>query len=234
MKLHLIALCILLSATGSPIRLTAAEPVSKELPLVILIGDSIRVGYQDTVAKALSGKAVVWSPRENCKSSVYVRENLDKWLGGRDPAVVHINAGLHDLVRRSPDATVTDIVEYEENVRAIVAALQRRKGVTIIWATTTPVDDELNAAARAAGSSDGKRVAWRENETVIRFNAAAAKALSDSGVVVNDLYGLVSGMNDQDLYLADGVHFSLYGREFLGDAVAKAIAAQLPLLSRAP
>lgn len=227
----------ILSALRIPVKtvlalLAIVTPVlaqQDELPLVILLGDSIRVGYQDGVAKALDGKAVVWGPRENCKSSAYMRENLAKWIGEqRRPAVIHVNAGLHDLVLKEPGQNVTHLADYTENVRAIIEELKTVDGAKIIWATTTPVVDELNSAARAAGTQDGKRVAWRENEQVIRFNQAAAEAIKDSGIAVDDLYTLVHEMNDQDLFTEDGVHFSIYGREFLGDAVAKSIAENLP------
>jgi lysophospholipase L1-like esterase len=216
----------LLAACVAPIAV-AEQPA--DLPKVVLLGDSIRAGYKDTVIKALEGKAVVWTPKENCKSSTYTRENLAKWMEGQNPDVIHINAGLHDLVLKEPDTNVTEIGTYKENIQAIFDEMKKKwPTAKIIWATTTPVVDELNAKSREAGTADGKRVAWRENAQVVRFNQAAAEVLAGRDVVVDDLYMAVKDMNDQDLYIADGVHFSLYGREFLGDAVAKSILAQLP------
>jgi lysophospholipase L1-like esterase len=206
-----------------------AEQPAPELPKVVLLGDSIRAGYKDTVIKALDGKASVWTPKENCKSSVYTRENLAKWMEGQKPDVIHLNAGLHDLVLTGSDTTFTEIGKYKENILAIVEELKKNyPDAKIIWATTTPVVDELNEKSRASGTADGKRVARRENAQVIRFNEAAEEALKGRDIVVDDLYTAVKDMNDQDLYIEDGVHFSMYGREFLGDLVAKSILAQLP------
>ena len=38
---------------------------------VILIGDSIRMGYQETVREQLGGRAGVWGPAENGGTSEY-------------------------------------------------------------------------------------------------------------------------------------------------------------------
>lgn len=219
----LTALCASLCAFAQ-----APFDTQSELPLVILIGDSIRVGYAKPAAEGLKGKADIWSPKENCRSSTYVRENIRSWIGNQKPAIVHINAGLHDLVLKSPGVAITDIADYQANLKAIVAELKALGVETIIWATTTPVVDELNSEARKSNSKEGRRVAWRENEQVIRFNKAALEALEGTGVIINDLYTEVHQMNDQDLFIDDGVHFSIYGRDFLGGAVAKAIEAQLP------
>lgn len=204
-----------------------AQEEKSALPLVILIGDSIRVGYQAGVTKALAGKAVVWSPSENCKSSEYTRENLTKWLDGRRPTLVHINVGLHDLVFTAPDKNFVSAEMYRENIAAIAKELGQIPGVRIIWATTTPVRDELLKAARSAKTKDARRVAWRENQQVLRYNDALRQALHSPGIVLNDLYSVVHQQNDPDLYIEDGVHFSIYGREFLSAAVAKSIAAEL-------
>lgn len=209
--------------------LARAEQAATDLPKVVLLGDSIRAGYKDTVIKGLDGKAVIWTPKENCKSSEYTRENLAKWMEGQKPDIIHVNAGLHDLVLTAPDTTKTEIGKYKENIQVIVDELKTKyPEARIIWATTTPVNDTLNTKSRTSQSADGKRVAWREDAQVVRFNAAAAEALQGRGVIVNDLYTAVKDMNDEDLYIEDGVHFSMYGREFLGDLVVKSITAQLP------
>jgi hypothetical protein len=70
-----------------------------ELPRVVLIGDSIRLGYAPRVAERLSGKAVVISPAENGGDSANVLAHLDEWVLRHKPDVVHLNCGLHDLKR---------------------------------------------------------------------------------------------------------------------------------------
>src|ERR671921_400634 len=79
----------------------AAAPQAKEetpsLPVVVLIGDSIRMGYTPVVAETLKGVAEVVSAAENGEDSRNVLKNLDAWAIAPKPAVIHFNAGLHDL-----------------------------------------------------------------------------------------------------------------------------------------
>jgi isoamyl acetate esterase len=64
---------------------------------VILIGDSIRLGYQDVVRQKLAGTAEVWGPAENGGGSRNVLRHLDSWALEKTPAVAHLNCGLHDV-----------------------------------------------------------------------------------------------------------------------------------------
>src|SRR5437763_10538543 len=76
----------------------AQPPAEKpELPKVVLVGDSIRLGYAPLVAKRLSGKARVVSVEANGGDSANVLAHLDEWVIREKPAVVHLNCGLHDL-----------------------------------------------------------------------------------------------------------------------------------------
>src|SRR5690349_11914839 len=79
----------------------AAAPRAKTetpaLPIVVLIGDSIRMGYAPVVAERLKGMAEVVSAEENGGDSGNVLKNLDAWAIAPKPAVVHFNVGLHDL-----------------------------------------------------------------------------------------------------------------------------------------
>ncbi len=50
----------------------AAFRCSADKPNVFLIGDSIRRGYCKTVVSELEGKAQVFFPDDNCRSSQYI------------------------------------------------------------------------------------------------------------------------------------------------------------------
>ena len=47
---------------------------------VLLIGDSIRMGYDEAVKTALEGKANVLFPEENCQFIYYVFRYFHEWL----------------------------------------------------------------------------------------------------------------------------------------------------------
>src|SRR5690349_3471397 len=77
----------------------ALVPVKDDpaLPRVLLIGDSISIGYTVPVRDALKGKANVHRPATNCGPTERGLANLEKWLGDGKWDVIHFNFGLHDL-----------------------------------------------------------------------------------------------------------------------------------------
>ena len=98
----------------------AAQPAAP-LPKVVLVGDSIRLGYAPIVARKLEGMAIVSSPEPNGGDSANVLGNLDAWVLREKPDVVHFNAGLHDLkVARTSRRHQVALDEYEANLHEIV------------------------------------------------------------------------------------------------------------------
>ena len=82
---------------------------------VLLIGDSIRAGYDTYVKESFFGKANVYFPTENCRFAQYVVRNLHYWaedLGLREADAVHWNAGLWDTLRIYGDECLTPIDMY--------------------------------------------------------------------------------------------------------------------------
>ena len=190
------------------------------VPRVLLLGDSIRMGYQPQVTVTLQdgGEAVVTGPQENCQYSAYTRERLPVWIDELGvPDVVHWNNGLHDVGHNPARDPVQFPVEaYVGNLAAILDALQEA-GARIIWATSTPVHPDR--PFRNDGWS------WR-NEEIDRYNAAALELIRGEGLPVNDLHALVS--SDVDRYLAeDLLHLSADGIRTCAAAVADAIRAAL-------
>src|SRR5688572_1778820 len=77
----------------------AFVPVTDDpaLPRVLLLGDSISMGYTVPVRERLKGVANVHRPAANCGPTERGVANLDKWLGDGKWDVIHFNFGLHDL-----------------------------------------------------------------------------------------------------------------------------------------
>ena len=82
------------------------------LPRVVLIGDSIRDGYQRVVVGRLEGRAEVVGFGSSTTRSLL--EKLDAWIVARDPAVVHINCGLHDCAIEPGGELRVPIEEYQD------------------------------------------------------------------------------------------------------------------------
>jgi hypothetical protein len=109
---------------------------------VILIGDSIRIGYTPIVARALTGQADIWAPQENGGTSANVLAHLDEWVLPRGPDVVHLNCGLHDLKTEfGANTTAVPLDAYAGNLEAIFGWIAQRTSATLIWASTTPVNE---------------------------------------------------------------------------------------------
>ena len=78
---------------------------------IILLGDSIRMGYDKYVKEALSGVAEVFYPLENCKYAENVLRFAHEWSKngewGEDVDLVHWNAGLWDVLELFGDEPLT-------------------------------------------------------------------------------------------------------------------------------
>lgn len=182
---------------------------------VVLIGDSIRIGYQPFVEGALDGRLSVWGPEDNGGDSRNVLSRFDEWVIGRKPDVLHINCGLHDIKKEfgAGEAQVP-FDEYVTNIETILARALAETDAKVIWAQTTPVNEEWHHDQKGFD---------RFEADVDAINRAATKICGKLGVQVNNLYhAIVEGGRDE-LLVDDGVHFRPEGSERLGDAVVAAI-----------
>ncbi len=182
------------------------------LPRVLLIGDSISIGYTVPVRQQLAGKANVHRAPTNCGPTTRGLEQLDQWLAGGRWDVIHFNFGLHDLKRIDGQQQVP-ITQYEANLRTIVARL-KKTGAKLIWASTTPVPP-------------GELSPPRSNEDVVAYNAVARRVMEESGVAINDLYGFALPRLGE-IQRPNNVHFTAEGSAALAEKVVQAIVRQLP------
>lgn len=199
------------------------------LPRVLLIGDSISMGYTLPVRALLAGQANVHRIPINGGHTQTGLEKLDAWLGGNSPAqrppdsqppprwdVIHFNWGLHDLKhwkdgKMDPAGPqVTTVEQYEKNLRQLVTQL-KSTSAKLIWAATTPVP---------AGTSG--RVAGDE----VKYNAAAARVMKEEGVAINDLHAFASARL-AEIQRPANVHFTEAGSKALAEPVAAAIRQAL-------
>ncbi|MHC4917600.1 MAG: SGNH/GDSL hydrolase family protein [Planctomycetota bacterium] len=194
-----------------------------DLPLVLIVGDSISIGYTPFVEKELEGRARVVHHEGNGGDSNNVLGNLGPvWLPalGETPALIHANAGLHDL-RFWPakgEYQVT-LESYRKNV-GLLAQKLLATGAKVIWATSTPILD---------GAPNMSRDFPRKNSDVEAYNAAAVEAMTAAGIEVDDLYALVEKAGREKLVTPDGVHLTEDGYRALGVKVAEAVRQALGL-----
>jgi len=190
------------------------------LPKVVLIGDSIRLGYAPRVTERLSGKAVVISLPENGGDSANVLAHLDEWVLRQKPDVVHWNCGLHDLKRSKTDGHhQVELDRYSENLRRIVARIREGSDAAVVFADTTPILDERHA--RRGADFD------RTEADVRRYNTEATAIMGALGVPVHDLHWVVEQGGTESILGPDGTHYTPAGYDRLAEAVADCVLRQL-------
>ena len=192
------------------------------MPKVVLVGDSIRMGYAPLVAKRLDGKAIVISAKPNGEDSGNVLKNLDEWVINETPDVVHINAGLHDLKLKDTSYQVP-LVDYEKNLKTILERIRKETKAKIIFATTTPILDSLHAQRKAGFD--------RFEADVRNYNIAAVSVMKQAGLPINDLHELVESRGKEKLMGGDGTHYTQEGYEMLAVAVTDSILRSLAQLN---
>lgn len=196
---------------------------TKRVPKVLIIGDSISLGYTPLVVKQLKGQVAVRHSRGNSQHTGTGLAKIDRWLGEEDWDVIHFNWGLWDLCYRHPESKVqgrrdkvrgtltTSLEQYEKNLDQLTARLVKTDA-TLIWAHTTVVPE--GEAGRKVGDD-------------LKYNAAADRVMKKHGVRINDLNKLTRTFKPE-LFTAPGnVHFKPAGSEKLAAQVSAEILAAL-------
>jgi acyl-CoA thioesterase-1 len=201
-----------------------------KLPDVLILGDSISIGYTLEVRELLRGKANVFRPIKpdgtepvNCSGTTTGVDMIDEWIAGRKWAAIHFNWGLHDLKHvakddpdkpssKADDPVQATVEQYRRNLEAIVAKL-KATGARLVFATTTPV-------------VPGCTNPLREPDAPGRYNAAAVEVMRANGVRVNDLYAFCEPQLDT-LQQPKNVHFTAAGSQALARQVASVLEEEL-------
>lgn len=203
--------------------------VDPKLPNVLLIGDSISIGYTRAVRQKLAGKANVFRPMhgrgpDNFGDTRIGLRKLDAALATQKKwDVIHFNWGLWDLCYRNPKSKTqgnrdkiggtlsVPLEEYERNLEQLVAKLEAT-GARLIWASTTVVPE--NEAGRFVGDD-------------ARYNAVAARVMAKHHIPTDDLHALTEGFGGKFSKAPGDVHFTAEGYDRLANQVAASIATAL-------
>ena len=226
MIIRIILFCALLGTSISAVH--AENPAQKESPKVLIIGDSISLGYTPVLQGILHKQVEIIRPLNknggwiNCQGTKFSREMMDEWLAAGQFDVIHFNFGLHDLKhvhpetgRNSTDPThpqQSNLEQYEKNLREIVAKL-KATDAKLIFATTTPYPDKPGGPLR-------------RSDQPAKYNQAALRIMKENGIRVNDLHGFVLPRMDE-LLLPNNVHFRPAANLELAEQVANEIKAAL-------
>lgn len=192
--------------------LAGALALCAQTPKVLIIGDSISIGYTPPLQQLLAGKAEVVHHEGNAAHTGNGLEKLDAWLGATRWDLIHFNFGLHDLKIMDGGVHQIPLAQYEANLTEIVKKL-KKTGARLVFATTTPVPE-------------GKVNPPRNPADVPAFNAAALRIMQRHSIPIDDLYNFALPRL-AEIQLPVNVHYTKPGYEALAGQVAKSITENL-------
>jgi acyl-CoA thioesterase-1 len=209
----------------------AADPK----PRVLILGDSISIGYTPFVQEMLADKATVLRPTkgkrpENCAGTNNGIQHIDRWLqiDGGNFDVIHFNFGLHDLKHvdangqnsnKASDPHQAEPEAYAKQLREMVEKM-KATGATLIFATTTPVPEGKLSPLRHPADAD-------------RYNEIAVGIMKEHDIRVHDLHKFAQARLDK-IQRPANVHFTPEGSKALAEQVVEHVQAALQARQKQP
>ena len=176
----------------------------KNLPRVLLVGDSIVNGYQGEARRLLEAKGVnvTYWISSYCVTSPHYLTFLGIYLDEAKYDVIHFNNGLHSLD--------TPTADWEKRFEAALRLIREKQpAAKIVWCTSTPLKD----AAKTAKARE--------------LNAAGAKVVARlGGIATNDLFAALDPL-DRNANWSDTFHHKPHVRKMEGGLVAKAVLSAI-------
>jgi lysophospholipase L1-like esterase len=228
MKAHFFLLALLivpaltphltLAENAKPAKMAAVNPSLVPiqdvagLPRVLIIGDSISMGYTLPVRERLKEVANVHRIPQNGGPTKNGLANIERWLGSSKWDVIHFNWGIHDLKFMPDGRRQVEPADYEANLRALVVRM-KKSGAKLIWATTTPIPK-------------GPLIPPREFGEVAEYNRIAEKVMKENNVRINDLNTWITPKLGE-MQKPQDVHYHDSGSDYLAEKVVEEIQAAL-------
>lgn len=195
---------------------------------VLIIGDSISIGYTPFVKDLLKFYANVIRPTkengsaENCQGTTNGIANIKRWIGDTKWDVIHFNFGLHDIKHVNPVSRENskdpkhplqaNLKQYKKNLTAIVEVLKSTEA-KLIFATTTPYPDDVGGPLR-------------DPDMPAKYNQAATKIMNKNEITINNLHAFIKPRLSE-LQKSKNVHFTPEGYKALAEKVADRIKEAL-------
>ena len=205
-----------------------------DLPNVLILGDSISIGYTPFVQEMLKGKANVFRPMlengkpENCAGTTKGVENVERWLNSSGNTgvtnsesrwdIIHFNFGLHDIKHVDPvtgensqnpkHPQQANRRQYKKNMEIIVEKL-KATGAKLIFATTTPYPNVVEGPLRKPGMPQ-------------KYNRVAVKIMNKNGILINNLHAFMVPRL-AELQRPNNVHFMEDGSRAMARKVVERI-----------
>ena len=191
---------------------------------VLILGDSIRIGYDKTIKKSLDGIANVKYPQENCRFAAFLFRHFNDYIkafNGENIDVIHFNTGLWDCLRMYGEEPQTPIEIYSYFMDRLCVRIKKlAPEAKVIFATSTAVITEKM-----------EEKFKRYNPEIEEYNKAAVEIVKKHGFEVNDLYGISASLPESAH--SDAVHYytkegTVAFAEPTLECISKALGIQTP------
>lgn len=186
-------------------------------PKVLIIGDSISIGYTPFVKQQLEMKADVFHNPGNAQHTGTGLNKIKSWIGKEEWDIIQFNWGLWDLCYRHPNSIVQgkrdkvngnltfSLEEYAANLDAIVRLIKEFSDAKLIFVTTTYVPE---------------KEAGRFKQDAAKYNEVAIQIMNKHQVLVNDIYTSSEQIHKILGKGTDDVHYRTEGYKELGKLIS--------------
>lgn len=197
---------------------------NKSVPKILIIGDSISLGYTPFVKTQLSDNAFVTHNPGNAEHSGTGLQKIEEWIGEEHWDIIQFNWGLWDLCYRHLDSKVQgnrdkvngtltySVEDYTANLDSIVTIIKKKTDAKLIFVTTSYVPED----------EAGRFVA-----DAIKYNDAAKSVMKKHSITVNDIYESSTHIHKSYGKGSDDVHYTPEGYEQLSKLVTSFIEKEL-------
>lgn len=188
---------------------------------ILIIGDSISLGYTPHVKELLGDKAIVVHNKDNAQHTGTGIANIEAWIGDEDWDIIQFNWGLWDLAYRHLDSknqgqrdkingTVTYTPkQYGNNLDSIVTMIKRISQARLLFVTTSYVPEgEVGRFVKDAPI----------------YNKVAMEVMKKHHVAVNDLYEYSRSVHKDHSTGSDNVHYVGLGSRQLAKKIIEGLA----------
>lgn len=201
---------------------------------LLLIGDSIRLGYQGKLEELIGDEFKIYKPDVNCQFTKFALWNMWAWMNDFGYPKIDValwGLGAWDLHRVTADGEIfTPVDEYAYYQRRM--AIQMKKYTDNVIFVNMPAagkgldkEPEINPLINTNPNFVPVRLTaptdvW--NADVRLYNARATEVMNEMGIPVVDFYSAIAV--DTDRYVCeDGVHMTDEGYSVLANLAADAI-----------
>lgn len=214
---YLLSLCLILIGCGNPANSAKLETKVQIKKSVLIIGDSISIGYTPWLRKSLVDHDVLHNPGNGYSTALWLLDNIiDQWLGMKKEKwdAVIFNACLHDIWDIPQDIRIRDslpqrYVRPEDYRTNLIIAAKKVKARTdhplFVLGTWTP-----------PGAQEGRTLA-----DIQAYNQIAKEVMDDLGIPTVDLYTVSESIPHlyEDADTGTNVHLTPEGSSVLASAI---------------